>query len=42
VTDDGLVLGDSKIKVGVPIELEGFKYRLKGSIIDVRTPQLKQ
>ncbi|MBM3266242.1 MAG: DUF4330 domain-containing protein [Candidatus Sericytochromatia bacterium] len=41
VTDDGVVFGDSKIKVGTPIELEGFKYRLKGSIVDVRTPDLK-
>ena len=41
VTDDGVVFGDTKIKVGTPIELEGFKYRLKGSIIDVRTPELK-
>lgn len=41
VTDDGVVFGDSKIKVGTPIEIEGFKYRLKGSIVDVRTPELK-
>lgn len=41
ITDDGVVFGDSKIKVGTPIEIEGFKYRLKGSIIDVRTPDLK-
>ncbi|MBI6546393.1 MAG: DUF4330 domain-containing protein [Cyanobacteria bacterium NC_groundwater_1444_Ag_S-0.65um_54_12] len=36
LTDDGVVFGDSKVKVGVPIELEGFKYRLKGSIVDIR------
>lgn len=38
VTDDGVVFGDSKVKIGTPIELEGFKYRLRGSIIDVRVP----
>ncbi|MEB3299542.1 MAG: DUF4330 domain-containing protein [Candidatus Sericytochromatia bacterium] len=37
LTDDGVVFGDSKIKVGTPIEIEGFAYRLRGSIVDVRT-----
>ncbi|HBN09842.1 MAG TPA: pyruvate/2-oxoglutarate dehydrogenase complex,dihydrolipoamide dehydrogenase (E3) component [Cyanobacteria bacterium UBA8530] len=36
ITDDAIVFGGCKIKVGVPIDLEGFKYRLKGSIVDVR------
>lgn len=35
-TDDGVIMGGQKIKVGVPIEVEGFKYRLRGSIVDVR------
>lgn len=36
LTDDAIVFGGSKVKIGVPIDLEGFKYRLKGSIVDVR------
>jgi len=35
-TEDGIVWGGQKLKLGVPIEVEGFKYRLKGSVIDVR------
>ena len=34
-TDDGYVIGGNKIKVGNPIELEGFDYRLNGKIISV-------
>ncbi|HEY9855765.1 MAG TPA: DUF4330 domain-containing protein [Stenomitos sp.] len=36
LTDDAIVLGGNKVKVGVPIDVEGFKYRLRGSIVDVR------
>ncbi len=36
ITDDAIVLGGNKVKVGVPIDIEGFKYRLRGSIVDVR------
>lgn len=36
VTADGVVWGGQKLKVGVPIEVEGFKYRLRGSVLDVR------
>lgn len=36
LTEDGIVFGGNKVKVGVPIDLEGYKYRLKGSIVDVR------
>lgn len=35
-TADGIVWGGQKLKVGVPIEVEGFKYRLRGSVLDVR------
>ncbi|MBU6428968.1 MAG: DUF4330 family protein [Cyanobacteria bacterium REEB65] len=37
LTDDGIVFGDSKVKVGTPIDLEGYRYRLHGAIVDVRT-----
>lgn len=36
VTKDGIVLGNSKIKIGTPVELEGMDYRFNASIIDVR------
>ncbi|UFP93964.1 DUF4330 domain-containing protein [Gloeobacter morelensis] len=35
-TGDGLVIGRVKAKIGTPIEIEGFKYILRGSIVDVR------
>lgn len=35
-TADGIVWGGQKLKLGVPIDVEGFKYRLRGSVIDVR------
>lgn len=36
VTKDGYVADGVKVKVGLPIELEGFKYRVNGRISDVR------
>lgn len=36
VTNDGLVIGRVKAKIGTPMEIEGYKYILKGSIVDVR------
>lgn len=35
-TEDGIIWGGQKLKVGVPIDVEGFKYRLRGSVLDVR------
>ncbi|NEO29496.1 MAG: DUF4330 domain-containing protein [Symploca sp. SIO3C6] len=35
-TKDGLVLGNSKIKIGTPVELEGSSYNFNASVIDVR------
>lgn len=35
-TEDGIVWGGQKLKIGVPIDVEGFKYRLRGSVLDVR------
>jgi len=37
-TEDGIVLGGNKVKVGIPLELEGFNFRLTGSIINVKMP----
>ncbi len=36
VTQDGLVLGGDKIKIGVPVDLEGPRYQIRGSVMDVR------
>jgi len=36
VVDGGAVVGNSKIKVGVPVELEGAQYNVRGSVMDVR------
>ncbi len=35
VTNDGYVIGGNKIKIGNPIELEGFNYRLNGKVINL-------
>ncbi|HEY9607953.1 DUF4330 domain-containing protein [Allocoleopsis sp.] len=36
ITNDGPVLGNSKIKIGTPVELEGMDYNFKASVIEVR------
>ena len=36
ITDDGPVIGGNKIKIGLPIDLEGFNYRISGMVSDVR------
>jgi len=36
VTDDGPVLGNIKVKIGMTIELEGTDYNFNASVIDVR------
>lgn len=36
LTNDGPVIGGNKIKIGLPVNLEGFKYRLYGTVSDVR------
>lgn len=36
ITKDGAVVGGNKIKIGLPITLEGNSYRLNGIISDVR------
>lgn len=38
-TEDGIVWGGQKLKVGEPVDLEGLRYRLVGSVIDVRMVQ---
>ncbi|WP_373524956.1 DUF4330 domain-containing protein [Nostoc sp.] len=35
-TESGLVLGSSKVKIGMPIELEGFNYNFNATVIDIR------
>jgi hypothetical protein len=36
ITKDGPVLGNSKIKIGTPVQLEGRNYSFNVSVIDVR------
>lgn len=36
VTSQGVSIGGNKIKIGLPVTLEGFKYRLSGIVSDVR------
>ena len=36
ITADGPVIGGNKIKTGLLVTLEGYKYRLNGVVSDVR------
>jgi hypothetical protein len=36
MTDDGAVVGGTKLKVATPIEVETARYDIKGSVIDLR------
>lgn len=36
ITKDGAVVGGNKIKIGLPVTLEGEKYKFNGTISDVR------
>ena len=36
ITSDGPVIGGNKIKVGLRVDIEGFKYRLPAVVSDVR------
>lgn len=36
IVDDGPILGNTKIKVGTPLELEGLTYRFNAPVIGVR------
>lgn len=39
VTPDGYVIRGNKIKVGNQVELESFKYRVQGVVVDIRPIQ---
>ncbi|MFM7470371.1 MAG: DUF4330 domain-containing protein [Nodosilinea sp.] len=41
ITSNGPVLGNNKVKVGTPIELEGDLYRFNTSVVDVRVLAIK-
>lgn len=36
ITKDGAVVGGNKIKIGLPVTIEGVNYRFNGTISDVR------
>lgn len=38
ITKDGAVVGGNKIKMGLPVTLEGEKYRFNGTISDIKMP----
>lgn len=38
LTEGGPVLGNSKVKIGMPFELEGFNYNFNATVIDIRLP----
>lgn len=38
ITKDGPVIGSSKLKIGTPVELEGFNYNFNATVIDIRIP----
>jgi hypothetical protein len=39
ITDDGVVLeGSKKVKIGIPIQLQGKLYDFNGTVISVKTP----
>jgi hypothetical protein len=35
-TESGVVLGNNRVKIGVPLELETFDYNLRGTVMEVR------
>ena len=35
-TESSIVLGNNKVKIGTPLELETFAYSLRGTVMDVR------
>ena len=37
ITDDGAVIGGNKVKIGIPVILEGTNYKLTGVISNVQT-----
>lgn len=41
ITQDGAVIGGNKIKIGLPVTLEGHNYRLMGVVSDVKVPEAK-
>lgn len=41
-TNDGYVISGNKIKVGNQIELEEFKYRVQGVVVDIRPADSEQ
>ncbi len=42
ITKDGAVVGGNKIKIGLPVTLEGPSYKLNGTVSDVRVIQPQQ
>ena len=39
ITSDGAVVGGNKIKVGIPVVLEGFNYKIGGIVSAINIPK---
>lgn len=39
ITKDGAVIGGNKIKMGLPVTLEGYNYKFAGTVTDVRVKE---
>jgi len=42
ITQDGAVISGNKVKIGLPITLEGYDYRMSGVVSDVRIKENDQ
>jgi len=42
ITSDGAVVGGNKIKIGIPVVLESFNYKLGGTVSNVNIPEDKE
>lgn len=42
ITDDGAVVGGNKVKIGIPVVLEGKNYKLTGVISNVQYVNAEQ
>ncbi len=42
ITNDGAVIGGNKIKIGLPVDLEGFNYRFGGVVSNVKVVEEEQ
>lgn len=39
ITPNGPLIGNSKLKIGTPVELEGFNYNFNAAVVDIRVKE---